>query len=284
MTIGDLRLDASPAVRIIGKGIKLRMCPLWPVTAASLTRLVACRDPNDAVFISRRSQPMTRFGIYRVVAQYAAVASRSVLSLVGKRVGPHTIRYTTAVHLLRAGVDINTIRPWLGHVSLDTTHVYAEVEMEMKAKALASADISGLRLDPRLASASSSLDELPESPVAATPRLIMCCSPSATTLGCSLRPTAQHNLRRNITAIGVSLEKPSVVAVFQGSLLGSSRLQHRERFPSIRRRRRGGVQPSRGRAKKPRNLDCQLSAIFCLTSTSLFGNSTMGCKSRFRIE
>ena len=61
----------------------------------------------------------------------------------------HTIRHTTAVHLLRAGVDINTIRAWLGHVSLDTTHVYAEVDMEMKAKALACVDISGLEGKPR---------------------------------------------------------------------------------------------------------------------------------------
>src|SRR3546814_13451909 len=61
-----------------------------------------------------------------------------------KRISPHTIRHTTAAHLLRAGVDINTIRAWLGHVSLDTTHIYAEVDLEMKAKALASVDVSGL--------------------------------------------------------------------------------------------------------------------------------------------
>lgn len=61
-----------------------------------------------------------------------------------KRVSPHTIRHTTAVHLLRAGVDINTIRAWLGHVSLDTTHIYAEVDLEMKAKALDSVDITDL--------------------------------------------------------------------------------------------------------------------------------------------
>ena len=62
----------------------------------------------------------------------------------GKRIGPHTLRHTTAVHLLRSGVDINTIRAWLGHVSLDTTNVYAEVDLDMKAKALASVDIAGL--------------------------------------------------------------------------------------------------------------------------------------------
>jgi hypothetical protein len=53
-----------------------------------------------------------------------------------KRIGPHTIRHTTATHLLRAGVDINTIRAWPGHVSINTTNIYAETDLEMKAKAL----------------------------------------------------------------------------------------------------------------------------------------------------
>jgi site-specific recombinase XerD len=50
---------------------------------------------------------------------------------------------TTATHLLRAGVDINTIRAWLGHMSLSTTDVYAEVDLEMKAKALAKCEAEG---------------------------------------------------------------------------------------------------------------------------------------------
>jgi len=91
---------------------------------------------------------MTRFGIHRLVAHYARSASKSMPSLSVKRVSPHIIRHTTAVHLLRSGVDINTIRAWLGHVSLDTTHVYAEVDMEMKATALASVDIKGLLQPP----------------------------------------------------------------------------------------------------------------------------------------
>src|SRR3546814_17183225 len=69
---------------------------------------------------------------------------RSLATMKDKRISPHTIRHTTAAHLLRAGVDINTIRAWLGHVSLDTTHIYAEVDLEMKAKALASVGVSGL--------------------------------------------------------------------------------------------------------------------------------------------
>jgi integrase/recombinase XerD len=149
LTVGNLQLGASPSVRLHGKGNKFRTCPLWPKTATSLSSLVAERDKTDSVFLSRVNQSLTRFGIHRVVTQYASLASRAVPTLATKRVSPHTIRHTTAVHLLRSGVDINTIRAWLGHVSLDTTHIYAEADMEMKAKALASIDISGLKGPPQ---------------------------------------------------------------------------------------------------------------------------------------
>jgi site-specific recombinase XerD len=149
LTVGNLQLGASPSVRLHGKGNKFRTCPLWLTTATSLSRLVAERDKTGSVFLSRINQSLTRFGIHRVVTQYASLASRAVPTLATKRVSPHTIRHTTAVHLLRSGVDINTIRAWLGHVSLDTTHIYAEVDMEMKAKALASVDISGLKGPPQ---------------------------------------------------------------------------------------------------------------------------------------
>ena len=71
------------------------------------------------------------------------MSTADVPSVVRKRLSPHTIRHTTATHLLRAGVDINTIRAWLGHVSLATTNVYAEVDLEMKAKALAHCEVDG---------------------------------------------------------------------------------------------------------------------------------------------
>ena len=143
LKVGNLQLGTSPSVRLHGKGDKFRIYPLWPKTATFLTRLVANRNKNDAVFLGRSNQPLTRFGIHRLVTQYAATLSEAMPTLAKKRVSPHTIRHTTAVHLLRAGVDINTIRAWLGHVSLDTTHIYAEVDLEMKAKALALVDING---------------------------------------------------------------------------------------------------------------------------------------------
>jgi integrase/recombinase XerD len=149
LTIDNLQLASQSSVRLHGKGNKFRTCPLWPVTATSLSRLVVNRSKSDAVFLNRINHPLTRFGIHRLVTHYAELASKTVPSLATKRVSPHTIRHTTAVHLLRAGVDINTIRAWLGHLSLDTTHVYAEVDMEMKAKALARVDISDLQTKPR---------------------------------------------------------------------------------------------------------------------------------------
>lgn len=144
--VGDLALPLVPdrdlaSVLIRGKGNKPRQCPLWGQTVRELTALVQGRGPVEPVFLNRCGRPITRFGIHTLVERYAARAVKEVPSLAGKRVSPHTIRHTTATHLLRSGVDINTIRAWLGHVSLATTNVYAEVDLEMKAKALANCEV-----------------------------------------------------------------------------------------------------------------------------------------------
>ena len=144
LRVSNLQLGTSPSVRILGKGNKWRVCPLWPVTVATLRPLVAGKGADDQLFRGRTDAPMTRFGVHRIVVTHAMAAATRVESMQTKRISPHTLRHTTAVHLLRAGVDINTIRAWLGHVSLDTTQVYAEVDLEMKAKALASVDITDL--------------------------------------------------------------------------------------------------------------------------------------------
>ena len=86
------------------------------------------------MFLNRLDQPLTRYGIYGLVRRTVEEAGQNLPSLKTKRISPHCLRHTCAVFLLRSGVDINTIRAWLGHVSLDTTHVYAEVDLEMKAK------------------------------------------------------------------------------------------------------------------------------------------------------
>jgi site-specific recombinase XerD len=139
LTIADLNLGLSPSVRFYGKGRKIRMCPLWKHTTKILRSLLGPRieGPGESpVFLNVRGRSITRYGIHALVARTAVKAAMSVSSLQDKPVSPHTIRHTTAVHLLRAGVDINTIRAWLGHVSLETTNRYAEVDLDMKAKAL----------------------------------------------------------------------------------------------------------------------------------------------------
>ncbi|MEI8375832.1 MAG: tyrosine-type recombinase/integrase [Planctomycetota bacterium] len=146
MRMGDLDLGAvssrdASSVVLHGKGNKLRRCPLWPKTVDELRPLIDHRALSQHVFLNRRGRPITRFGIHALVERYAARVAMNLPSVANKRVSPHTIRHTTATHLLRAGVDINTIRAWLGHVSISTTNVYAEVDLEMKAKALAKCEI-----------------------------------------------------------------------------------------------------------------------------------------------
>lgn len=110
-------------------------------TVDELNTLILNRHSSEHVFLNRYKQPLTRFGIYTMVRRHVRKIIQKVPSIEKKRVSPHTIRHTTATHLLRAGVDINTIRAWLGHVSINTTNIYAEVDLEMKTKALACCEI-----------------------------------------------------------------------------------------------------------------------------------------------
>ncbi len=133
--VGDLAMgvDGRHALATLhGKGGKIRQVPLWPRTAEALARLVEGREPGDAVFLSRHRRPYTRFGVYRLVERCAA----RVPSLAQRKITPHVLRHTTACQLVQAGIDLNTIRAWLGHVSLDTTNVYAEIDLETKARAM----------------------------------------------------------------------------------------------------------------------------------------------------
>ena len=148
LRIADLDLSQTPeryqsSVEIHGKGNKLRRCPLWPQTVRELSSLVEQRSLSERVFVNRCGRPLTRFGIHTMIERYVRRVSDQLPSLITKRVSPHTIRHTTATHLLRAGVDLNTIRAWLGHVSVNTTNIYAEVDLEMKAKALATCQVAG---------------------------------------------------------------------------------------------------------------------------------------------
>ena len=142
LAIGDLDLASGRSVRILGKRNRVRYCPLWSSTTKALASLIERRGLEQPVFLNRRRQGITRFGIHALIRRAVEAAATRRPSLRNKQISPHTIRHTSAVHLLRAGVDVNTIRAWLGHVSLDTTHIYAEIDLEMKANAIAHCEIS----------------------------------------------------------------------------------------------------------------------------------------------
>jgi integrase/recombinase XerD len=136
----DLQLDRPTFVRLHGKGRKERLCPLWPETTNALQTLLRVTPASTAdalpVFRNHRGEPMTRFGVRYLLRRYAERARTRAPSLAAKRVHPHAWRHSSAVHLLRAGVDLVTISHWLGHASVETTNRYAAVDLETKRQAL----------------------------------------------------------------------------------------------------------------------------------------------------
>lgn len=138
----DLRVDAPCQVRLLGKGNKVRLCPLWPATAKLLRDLVDPHpvpgaDPLDALlFTNARGQQLTRFGVRYLLRKHVAAATRAAPTLRGKRLHPHSLRHGTAIALLKSGVDFATISQWLGHASLNTTMRYARADIDLKRQAL----------------------------------------------------------------------------------------------------------------------------------------------------
>lgn len=140
----DLQLIKPYQVRLMGKGRKERICPLWLQTAQLLQELLAGRSsakPDEHVFLNHRKQPLTRFGVRYILAKYCDIAKKESPSLAGKKLHPHSLRHSTAVHLLKSGVDMVTISHWLGHASINTTNRYASVDLDMKRDAINKAAI-----------------------------------------------------------------------------------------------------------------------------------------------
>ena len=141
MRTNHLELTAQPRVHLHGKGDKWRSCPLWTKTAVLLEQLIsqstATKGPEHPVFTSLHGQPLTRHGIYKLVRRHTDELVKGGVDRGTHKISPHVWRHTTAVHLLEAGVELNVIRGWLGHVSVETTNRYAEINMRMKEAALA---------------------------------------------------------------------------------------------------------------------------------------------------
>lgn len=134
----QVRVGTGPHLELQGKGRKERVVPLWTETARILQAWFReLGDRVDAVvFPNARGQPLSRDGVDYLLRRAVSSAAQSCPSLKTKRVSPHVLRHTTAMHLLQAGVDVAVIALWLGHESIETTHVYVEADLATKERAL----------------------------------------------------------------------------------------------------------------------------------------------------
>lgn len=134
LQVRDVLLDRHSAVHLHGKGRKQRAIPLWPNTAAALRAWLNRIDPapQAPVFPNRAGAPLTRSGVRDRLNRAVAAAEQHCPSLHGQHVTPHTLRHSTAMHLLQSGTDLAVIALWLGHSSPAVTHQYLEADIAAK--------------------------------------------------------------------------------------------------------------------------------------------------------
>ena len=145
----DVVLDGAACVHLHGKGRKLRSIPLWEATVTEIRgwlRLNPSLRGEAALLPNRDGQAMSRSNVAQRLDLAVRRASVEQPSLLKKRVSPHTLRHTSAMHLLQAGVPFNVIALWLGHESATTTHRYVEADLAMKEKALGRLEAPDTRL------------------------------------------------------------------------------------------------------------------------------------------
>ena len=139
LTRKDSHLTAAAYVHVLGKGRKERCTPLTKQTTAVLQAWLKELAPGEGqiVFPNRGGGRLSNDGVQYLLAQHVAIAGKVCPSLLSRRVSPHVLRHTAAMELLQAGVDTTVIALWLGHESVETTHIYLEADLAMKEKALA---------------------------------------------------------------------------------------------------------------------------------------------------
>jgi site-specific recombinase XerD len=136
--VSDVTLKPAGTFHFRGKGRKERVLPLWKRTVKILSQWITTNHlcPDQPLFPNARGTTMTRSGVEKRLQEAVRRAGEVCPSIKKKRVSPHTLRHTTAMHLLQSGVDITVIAMWLGHESIETTHLYVTTDMELKEQAL----------------------------------------------------------------------------------------------------------------------------------------------------
>jgi integrase/recombinase XerD len=139
LRVRDVLLDRQTAVHLHGKGRKERAIPLWKNTANELRGWLTQINstPDAPVFPNRTGAPISRSGVRDRLDRAVATATQHCPSLKDRHVSPHTLRHSTAVHLLESGTDLAVIALWLGHSSPAVTHQYLEADLAAKEAVLA---------------------------------------------------------------------------------------------------------------------------------------------------
>lgn len=134
----EIVLDAPASLKLHGKGRKERAVPLWAKTAQVLrTWFQELGDRfGGLAFPNARGRRLSRHGVSYLLSRAADRAAPACPSLQSKRISPHLIRHSTAMHLLQSGVDPAVIALWLGHESVETTHGYVEADITMLENAV----------------------------------------------------------------------------------------------------------------------------------------------------
>jgi len=139
LTREDVHLGGGAHVHVMGKGRKERAVPLARQTVVVIQGWLA--EPTvgegEILFPNRRGTRLSNNGLQYLLSKHVATARETCPSLHGKRVSPHVLRHSAAMELLQAGVDTTVIALWLGHQSVQTTHIYLEADLAMKEKILA---------------------------------------------------------------------------------------------------------------------------------------------------
>ena len=138
LKVVNVRLEPSGMVHLTGKGRKERTVPLWKSTVKLLRKWIQSnRYSSDSyLFPNNRGGKMTRSAVAKMLTSVVETTKTQCPTLKSRKISPHTLRHTTAMHLLQSGVDITVIAMWLGHESIETTHVYVTADMVIKEKAL----------------------------------------------------------------------------------------------------------------------------------------------------
>lgn len=124
-------LHPRPTVRVIGKGRRERVLPLWKETAADLRAWLRVRGDSPGVaemFTNAHGQALSRAGLAYVIRHHAGIAAARCASLARKRVSPHVLRHTCALTILQATGDLRKVSLWLGHADMQTTMTYLRAD------------------------------------------------------------------------------------------------------------------------------------------------------------